>query len=210
MLIFVSSFAISIVIYNADIKLSLYDNLHEDDDSMGSDTRSGQVLLDTVFFVVCTAVFGDKTYYSPGMGTVVMPTRTMNTFLYMFLMIIVNIILLNLLIAIMADSYAQVQKYAQLGALAVWLLTNDQFRSLAVFLASSLSLRIHVRAGHHYHGSGAKRSSAPSKYSALEVRPGVPLPRGGRDGGDVLWPRVSLDKRKRAHAERGLEREDAP
>ena len=110
LVIFVSSFAVALLIFNA----------HEQVDDSGVEAANeGRLLVNAMLFVVASAVFGDKTGYTPADSEatdLVLPTRTMNTFLFSFLMVIVNIILLNLLIAIMADSYGRVQQFARLEA----------------------------------------------------------------------------------------------
>ena len=75
----------------------------------GEEEGSGSswAVLEAVLFVVDLAVFGEKTSYLPPDREKVhlhLPPRSVNTALFVCLMVIVNIILLNLLIAIMADS----------------------------------------------------------------------------------------------------------
>jgi hypothetical protein len=61
-------------------------------------------------------VFGDKnSYFNDGTSSFNLPQRSLNTVFYLSVMMIVNIILMNLLIAIMAESYARVQKWEELG-----------------------------------------------------------------------------------------------
>ncbi len=64
------------------------------------------------------AVFNEKTGYTKSgrdAQAFQFPQRTLNTVLWAAFMFTVNIILLNLLIAIMATSYARVQKSAKRG-----------------------------------------------------------------------------------------------
>ena len=122
LMVFVVSFAVAFVVFNASeqIASSKFDDVVADDDDGGGIGAEGGLLVDAMLFVMSSAVFGDKTGYTPADSSatdLVLPTRTMNTFLFSLLMVIVNIILLNLLIAIMADSYGRVQQYSQLEAM---------------------------------------------------------------------------------------------
>lgn len=110
LLIFVLSFAVAFVIYNADITQSVTDDV-------GGVSDENSSILDAIVFVLNLAVFGQSSGYSlkSEQGEYQPPKRTLNTFLFVFLMVTVNIILLNLLIAIMADSYTRVNRFAERG-----------------------------------------------------------------------------------------------
>jgi len=85
-----------------------------------------------------TAVFGEKGGYTESEAMpVTLPENTLNTVFFTALMTIVNIILLNLLIAIMATSYTRVQEYSHLGKdsfifvshkFCVWLITHSSLQ----------------------------------------------------------------------------------
>ncbi len=118
-----SSFAVAFVVFNTNERQpgSKRGNLaHGTDGEMGS-----WAILEAYLFVLYIAVFGEKSgYTATGGGSsekvpLRLPTNVMNDFLYVTMMVIVNIILLNLLIAIMANSYSRVQKYAHRGVFII-------------------------------------------------------------------------------------------
>ena len=66
--------------------------------------------------VVRLAVFSDREGYTmDGDPPASIPDGTLNSIYFSGMMTTINIILLNLLIAIMATSYSRVQKYSHLG-----------------------------------------------------------------------------------------------
>lgn len=115
--ILIFGFAVAFVVNNADTVQKTKGTTAVGNPKGYKNKLGPYALVDSSHFILDVAVFNTPNAYldNSSLNPFQPPSTMLNTVLYISVMITVNIILLNLLIAIMANSYARVQKSAHRG-----------------------------------------------------------------------------------------------